>query len=246
MMPMLNPAGAQEILDYGLYGWAMSRYAGCWVGAQVHEGHGGILGFVNDDPVAACRLSCPEDFVMPPGGLNIRWPDAVLEPGDAPAHVQAGLCRTGLHPGEQARPRHHLGGPQAEDRHHHHRQILSRRPPGLRRPRHRRGEGQRPRHPPLQDRPAPGRSSPEGCAPSPPASTSCIVVEEKRSLIEVQVREELYGACAHQPVVIGKKDEKGDWLCPSSGELDPNDVAIVHRRSALLKHVGHIEERSAR
>ena len=34
MMPILNPAGVQEILDYGLYGWALSRYAGVWVGLK--------------------------------------------------------------------------------------------------------------------------------------------------------------------------------------------------------------------
>ncbi len=52
-----------------------------------------------------------------------------------------------------------------------------------------------------------------------------IVVEEKRSLIEVQVREELYGT-ANQPLCIGKKDEQGNWLFPVKGALDPNDVAI--------------------
>ena len=52
-----------------------------------------------------------------------------------------------------------------------------------------------------------------------------IVVEEKRSLLEVQVREELYGT-ANQPACIGKKDEQGNWLFPVKGALDPNDVAI--------------------
>ena len=52
------------------------------------------------------------------------------------------------------------------------------------------------------------------------------MVEEKRSLIEVQVREELYGT-ANQPVCIGKKDEQGNWLFPVKGALDPNDVAIA-------------------
>jgi indolepyruvate ferredoxin oxidoreductase len=52
-----------------------------------------------------------------------------------------------------------------------------------------------------------------------------IVVEEKRSLIEVQVREELYGS-ANQPICIGKKDEQGNWLFPIKGALDPNEVAI--------------------
>ncbi len=62
-----------------------------------------------------------------------------------------------------------------------------------------------------------------------------IVVEEKRSLIEVQVREELYGT-ANQPAVIGKKDEQGNWLFPVKGALDPNDVAICIG-DRLLKYV---------
>src|SRR5437667_4097689 len=70
-----------------------------------------------------------------------------------------------------------------------------------------------------------------------------VVVEEKRSLIEVQVREELYGT-ANQPVCIGKKDEAGNWLFPVKGALDPNEVAIcVGER--LLKY-GHNDEISAR
>ena len=34
MIPILNPAGVQELLDYGQHGWAMSRYAGVWVGLK--------------------------------------------------------------------------------------------------------------------------------------------------------------------------------------------------------------------
>ena len=52
-----------------------------------------------------------------------------------------------------------------------------------------------------------------------------IVVEEKRSLVEVQVREELYGT-VNQPTCIGKRDERGNWLFPQKGALDPNDIAI--------------------
>ena len=76
-----------------------------------------------------------------------------------------------------------------------------------------------------------------------------IVVEEKRSLIEVQVREELYGT-ANQPICIGKKDEKGDWLFPVKGALDPNDIAIVigerllkyHRNDDMAGRVSHLKE----
>jgi indolepyruvate ferredoxin oxidoreductase len=63
-----------------------------------------------------------------------------------------------------------------------------------------------------------------------------IVVEEKRSLIEVQVREELYGT-SNQPTCIGKKDEEGRWLFPVKGALDPNDVAICIGER-LLKYAG--------
>jgi indolepyruvate ferredoxin oxidoreductase len=62
-----------------------------------------------------------------------------------------------------------------------------------------------------------------------------IVVEEKRSLIEVQVREELYGT-ANQPVCIGKKDEEGNWLFPVKGALDLNDIAIAVGERLLKYH----------
>ncbi len=53
-----------------------------------------------------------------------------------------------------------------------------------------------------------------------------IVVEEKRSLLETQVKEQLYGA-ADAPRVIGKKDEHDQWLFHAKGALDPTDIAIA-------------------
>jgi indolepyruvate ferredoxin oxidoreductase len=71
-----------------------------------------------------------------------------------------------------------------------------------------------------------------------------VVVEEKRSLIEVQLRENLYGS-AIQPVILGKKDERGDWLFPAKGSLDPNDIAIA-LGERILKTIGPSEEIAAR
>src|SRR5437879_2855919 len=71
-----------------------------------------------------------------------------------------------------------------------------------------------------------------------------IVVEEKRSLLEVQVREELYGT-SNQPVCIGKKDEQGNWLFPVKGALDPNDVAICIGER-VLQRIGPSEEIAGR
>src|SRR5262249_55449183 len=53
-----------------------------------------------------------------------------------------------------------------------------------------------------------------------------IVVEEKRSLIETQVREELYGLPS-QPHLVGKRDEKGEWLFPVKASLDPNQIGLA-------------------
>ena len=62
-----------------------------------------------------------------------------------------------------------------------------------------------------------------------------IVVEEKRSLVESQVREELYGT-ANQPTCIGKRDEAGAWLFPVKGALDPNNIAIAIGERLLKYH----------
>lgn len=71
-----------------------------------------------------------------------------------------------------------------------------------------------------------------------------VVVEEKRSLIEVQLRENLYGT-AIQPKIVGKKDERGDWLFPAKGALDPNDIAIA-LGERILETIGHSETIAAR
>jgi len=75
---VLNPAGVQEILDYGLYGWALSRYSGCWTAlkliAETVDSSASIV-------VASERLAftIPGDFDMPADGLSIRWPDSPQE-----------------------------------------------------------------------------------------------------------------------------------------------------------------------
>jgi indolepyruvate ferredoxin oxidoreductase len=77
MIPILNPAGAQEILDYGLYGWAMSRFCGSWVALKsMHETVETTA--VIDGSLDRVNIVIPTDFQMPAGGLNIRLQDTVL------------------------------------------------------------------------------------------------------------------------------------------------------------------------
>ncbi len=72
-MPVMSPAGVQEILDLGLTGYALSRYAGVWVGLKCLKDTVEATSVVNGDPF---RLDFKTpDFAMPPGGLNIRLAD---------------------------------------------------------------------------------------------------------------------------------------------------------------------------
>ena len=72
-IPVLNPAGVQEILDYGLYGLAMSRFAGVWVGLKTMKDTVEATSVVDGRP-DRLRFALP-DFDMPEGGLNIRLGD---------------------------------------------------------------------------------------------------------------------------------------------------------------------------
>jgi indolepyruvate ferredoxin oxidoreductase len=83
MMPILSPAGVQEILDYGLLGWALSRYSGCWVGLKCVKDTIEVTEVVDGDP-HRLAIATPADFALPPGGLNIRL-------GDTPVAQEARL-----------------------------------------------------------------------------------------------------------------------------------------------------------
>ena len=72
-MPVVSPAGVQEILDYGLYGWALSRFAGVWVGLKTMKDTIEATAVVDGRP-DRMQFVTP-DFAMPPGGLNIRLAD---------------------------------------------------------------------------------------------------------------------------------------------------------------------------
>ncbi len=222
MIPVLNPAGVQEVLDYGLYGWAMSRFTGAWVALKtMHETIESTAAI--DASLDRVNIVTPTDFIMPEGGLNIRLNDPILTQ-EARLHdfkrdamlafVRANkLNRTITSGGRDAK----LGIITTGKSYLDVRQALDEL-----------GIDE------IKCNQFGIRIYKVGC--SWPLSRRelqefaeglelIVVVEEKRSLIEVQVREELYGT-ANQPLCIGKKDEAGNWLFPVKGALDPNDVAI--------------------
>ena len=231
MSPILNPAGVQEILDYGLYGYAMSRFCGTWVAFKCVKENIESTASV-DGSLDRVKIVTPDDFAMPPGGLNIRPRDGILEQEarlqdykrDAMlAFVRANnLNRIVLSGGRTPKigiitiGKSYLDVRQAMD------DLgldeVKANDMGLR----------------LYKVACPWPLSQRELLDFARDLDTIMVVEEKRSLIEVQVREELYGT-ANQPVCIGKKDEQGNWLFPVKGALDPNDIAIAIGER-LLKH----------
>ena len=223
MIPILNPAGVQEILDYGLYGYALGRFAGVWVALKcikdTVESTASIDGSLN-------RMSfvTPDDFDMPEGGLNIR-------PDDHPIVQEARLHdhkRPAILAFLKANPINHviwrggrkpvLGIASLGKSYLDTLQALA--DLGI-------DEGKaanigiR-----LFKIGCPWPLEPTGVRDFAKGLDEIIVVEEKRSLVESQIKEQLYGV-KDAPVVVGKRDEKERTLFTAKGALDSNDIAIA-------------------
>ena len=246
MIPILNPAGVQEVLDYGLYGWAMSRFTGAWVALKtMHETIESTAAI--DASLERINIVIPSDFQMPEGGLNIRLNDPILAQ-EARLHdfkrdamlafVRANKLNRAITSGGRdpkigiiTTGKSYLDVRQAFD------ELgideVKCNELGLR----------------LYKVGCPWPLSRRELQDFASGLDLVIVVEEKRSLIEVQVREELYGT-ANQPVCIGKRDEQGNWLFPVKGALDPNEVAICigerllkyHRNDDIAQRVARLKE----
>ncbi len=77
-LPVFFPSSVQDILDMGLHAFALSRFAGVWSAMKTIQEIVESSSSVSVDPDRV-DIILPEDFRMPPGGLHIRWPDPPLE-----------------------------------------------------------------------------------------------------------------------------------------------------------------------
>ncbi len=223
MMPILNPAGVQEIMDYSLHGLALSRFASVWVGIKCVKDNIESTASVDGD-VERVKIVIPDDFEMPPGGLSIRRElDFLDQEKRLHIHKRAAMLaylranklnQIITHGGRQPRIGIITVGKSYLDVRQAFEELgideVRANDLGIR----------------LFKLACPWPVDPSELKSFVSGLDLVMVVEEKRSLIEVQVREELYGA-EQQPMVIGKKDENGEWLFPVHGALDPNDVAIA-------------------
>ena len=77
-LPVFFPADVQEILDMGIHAFAMSRFSGVWAGMKTIQEIVESSSTAMIDPQRV-QIRIPTDFPMPPGGVHIRWPDHALE-----------------------------------------------------------------------------------------------------------------------------------------------------------------------
>ena len=253
MMPILNPAGVQDILDLGLVGWAMSRFTGRWVGFKTIAETVESSASVDVDPFAL-QIVTPEDFELPPGGLNIRWPDPPLDQEmrlhryavrAAQAFARAnGIDRTVLDSpnarlGIVTTGKSYLDVLQALE-------VL-----GL--DAHACAEiGIR-----VYKVGMTWPLEPVGIANFARGLEDILVVEEKHAFIESQMKEQFYnfdgGRDGSRPSIVGKYDESGEWILPSTNELTPARIARViaarlerfHRSEHITRQLAFLTAKEA-
>jgi indolepyruvate ferredoxin oxidoreductase len=248
MMPLLNPATIQDYLDFGLFGFALSRFSGCWVGFKATSEAVDSSASVTVDPRRGA-VTVPADFDMPPGGLHIRWPrggmDWAVEQerrlhGPKLAAVQAFARANNIDRMAIDSPQPRLGILTTGKAYLDVRQALAdlgisdRRAAELGIRVYKVGLAW-----PLESQRA--RAFTQGLQ-------DVLVVEEKRGFIETQLVRLLYNVeASRRPSVVGKTDEAGAILLPSTGELTPAMVArAIVARLKRLGETSEFEQRLAR
>jgi indolepyruvate ferredoxin oxidoreductase len=244
LMPVLNPAGVQDILDMGLVGWAMSRYTGRWIGFKTIAETVESSASVDVDPFAI-EIVTPDDFDMPPGGLNIRWPDPPMDQEmrlhryavkaaqafaranridrvvvDSP-RARLGIVTTGKSYLDVLQALEYLG-------------LDARACAELGIRVYKVGMTW-----PLE---------PVGIRAFARGLEDILVVEEKLSFIESQMKELFYNFDfgldgGRRPSIVGKYDEHGEWILPSTGELTPATIAgVIARRIQRFHDSEHMRD----
>ncbi len=218
-IPVLNPAGVAEILEFGLLGFGLSRYSGCWVGLKCVHDTVNTAASIELDP-ARIQIAAP-DFALPPGGLNIRLPDPPLAQEERLHRFKQDAVRAFAATNrfdrlvfDSSSPR--LGIVSTGKSYLDLRQALA--DLGI-------------------DQALAGRLGlrvlklglvwpleRQALLAFADGLEQIVVVEEKRSLIESQLKELLYGR-SNAPPIIGKRDEQDMPLFPAHGALTSNQIA---------------------
>jgi len=253
-LPVFIPANVQDILDLGIHAFAMSRFSGLWAGMKTVQEVVESGASVETD-VNRVSIVLPEDFVLPQGGLHIRWPDPPLDAEArmmeykwpaALAYIRANRLNRNVIEGPQDRLGIIASGKAYSDM----RQALldlglddaTCRQLGIR----------------VHKVSVAWPLEPQSARDFARGLREILVVEEKRPIIEQQLKDELYHQSPEsRPAVFGKfghSDAAGgewshrrpgdDWLLRAKADLSPALVArAIAGRLALLGVPADIQAR---
>jgi indolepyruvate ferredoxin oxidoreductase len=245
MVPMLYPCNVQEYLDLGVHGWAMSRFSGCTVAFKALADTVESSASVDADPHRV-QVKIPHDFVMPEGGLNTRLSsvplgqqarnqEALMQDYKIyaalayarenklnrttidSANARLGIIASGKSYLDVLEALEALGIDEAMAA-----------AVGLR----------------LFKVSMPWPLEPDSVREFAQGLEEILVVEEKRQVVEYQLKEQLYNWRDDvRPHIIGKFDDKGEWVAPrgewlltSKADFSVSQVArvIASRVSRLI------------
>jgi indolepyruvate ferredoxin oxidoreductase len=224
--PIVSPGSVAEYLEFGLYGWALSRFSGNWVGftalSEVVES-----GSTVDLDLVNARVATWQDgdtvrhvtgYTAPPGGLHYRWPDLPSLVIEQRLHAKLDAVRAFARVNSIDRhvvesPRAKVGIVTAGKAHHDFMEVLRRLQIS---PQTLAAHGVRiyklgltyPVEPTRMHEFARGLKE-------------LLVIEEKGPVVEEQLRSMFYNAPA-RPAIVGKHDAHGRPLVPATGELRPS------------------------
>lgn len=247
-MPILNPSTVQDYLDFGIYGWAMSRYAGCWVGLKCVTDTVESSASVSVDPDRIDIIFPEEKILTPyPGGETAHLPLAVQAEAKVSQRQEAAKAFVRVNKLDRivmSAPKPTLGIVTSGKAYLDVREALD--ALGIR-----------------EDNLADYGIALYKVAmvwPLEPTSMlefakgldELLVVEEKRPVMEDQLSGLMY-SLESRPRLIGKSDENGKPLIPAIGELSPTDIALViaerlqkiARNQALAARVQNVLEAKA-
>ncbi len=242
MIPMLYPCNVQEYLDLGLHAWAMSRYSGCAVGFKALADTVESTASVDADPFRL-KIVYPDDVKMPDGGLNTRLStdtlgvqarkqEALMQDYkiyaaiayaranklnrvmiDSP-NAKLGIIASGKSYLDVLEALEELGidEQRAADI-------------GIR----------------LYKVAMPWPLEPDGIREFSQGLDEILVVEEKRQIVEYQLKEQLYNWREDvRPRVIGKFDEKGEWVAPRGDWLltSKADFSVAQIARVIAARIG--------
>ena len=229
--PIVSPANVAEYLEFGLYGWALSRYSGNWVGftalSEVVESSGTVdLDLINAR-IAVWQDAATIDSVTghqpPPGGLHYRWPDLPSLVIEQRLHAKLDAVRAFARVNSIDRaivdsPQAAAGIVTAGKAHYDFMEVLRRldiSPETLAR------HGVR-----ICKLGLTYPVEPVRIGEFMRGLREVLVIEEKGPVVETQLRDMFYNA-PHRPVIIGKRDAMGAPLIPGTGELRPSRLIEI-------------------